>query len=91
MEMLAALKARKEALEAKLKEKTENLKLLCIKEAELTGELPPETPLIPGETLPNVRRRVGTAFTLPENLITKLKLSDTKDVSTENVKIYTIL
>ena len=36
-EMLAALKARREALELKLKEKNELLKELCIKEGELTG------------------------------------------------------
>ena len=35
--MLAALKARREALELKLKEKNELLKELCIKEGELTG------------------------------------------------------
>ena len=48
-EMLAALKARREALELKLKEKNDLLKELCIKEGELTGELPPEIPLSPGE------------------------------------------
>ena len=36
-EMLAALKARREALELKLKEKNELLKELGIKEGELTG------------------------------------------------------
>ena len=50
-EMLAALKARREALELKLKEKNDLLKELCIKEGELTGELPPEIPLSPGEEL----------------------------------------
>ena len=50
-EMLAALKARREALELKLKEKNDLLKELCIKEGELTGELPPEIPLSPGEKL----------------------------------------
>ena len=49
--MLAALKARREALELKLKEKNDLLKELCIKEGELTGELPPEIPLSPGEKL----------------------------------------
>ena len=35
MEMLAALKARREALESKLKEKNRLLKELCIKEGDL--------------------------------------------------------
>ena len=59
VEMLAALKARREALDAKLKEKNALLKELCIKEGELTGELPPENPLNPGEPVPTIRKRVG--------------------------------
>ena len=59
VEMLAALKARREALDAKLKEKNTLLKELCIKEGELTGELPPEIPLSPGEPVPTIRKRVG--------------------------------
>ena len=64
VEMLAALKARREALEAKLKEKNALLKELCIKEGELTGELPPEIPLNPGEPVPTIRKRVGKLFFL---------------------------
>uniref|UniRef100_T1JHG8 FERM domain-containing protein n=1 Tax=Strigamia maritima TaxID=126957 RepID=T1JHG8_STRMM len=73
MEMISALKARRDALEAKLQERTEELKELCIKEAELTGELPPELPLAPGEAMPHFRKRIGTAFSLPENLINRIK------------------
>lgn len=69
MEMVAALKARKEALEAKLKDKQKLLKELCIKEGELTGELPPEIPLAPGEPVPQIRRRVGTEFALSEKTL----------------------
>ncbi|GLH11649.1 uncharacterized protein GBIM_16395 [Gryllus bimaculatus] len=68
-QLLASLQARKDTLEAKLHDKTQELKTLCIKEAELTGFLPPEIPLEPGESPPQFRRRVGTAFTYPENLI----------------------
>jgi hypothetical protein len=68
-EMLAALKARREALEAKLQEKNGLLKELCIKEGELTGVLPPEIPLKPGEPAPTIRRRVGTEFKLSEHLL----------------------
>ncbi len=71
MEMVSALKARREALDAKLKEKTRQLKELCVKEGELTGELPPETPLAPGEPAPTIRRRVGTEFALSEDLLRK--------------------
>lgn len=63
-EMFEALKARKEALDEKLRKKTEELKLLCLQEGELTGKLPREYPLAPGEQRPAVRRRVGTAFSL---------------------------
>jgi len=72
--MVATLQARREELEAKLHDKNRELKLLCIQEAELTGVLPPETPLEPGELPPVFRRRVGTAFTYPENLINNNKL-----------------
>ncbi|XKL64191.1 hypothetical protein PGB90_004277 [Kerria lacca] len=71
--MVATLQSRKDALESKLREKTLELKKLCIQEAELTGILPPETPIEPGESPPVFRRKVGTAFTYPENLIEKLK------------------
>ncbi|XP_065352390.1 innate immunity activator protein isoform X4 [Cloeon dipterum] len=71
-ERYAVLTARKEALEKKIREKNDELKRLCVQEAELTGQLPLETPLEPGETPPHFRRRVGTAFTIPEVLIDKL-------------------
>ncbi|XP_046363491.2 FERM domain-containing protein 4A-like isoform X4 [Haliotis rufescens] len=63
-EMYQALRARKEALEETLRKKTEELKRLCFQEGELTGELPKETPLAPGEQIPTFRRRVGTSFSL---------------------------
>lgn len=68
-EMYAALKARREALEEVLRKHTEELKMLCIKEGELTGVLPRETPLAPGEEPPVIRRRVGTAFTLSSDVV----------------------
>ena len=71
LEMVAALKARREALEEKLKEKKALLKEVCLKEGELTGELPPEIPLAPGEPLPVIRRRVGTEFQISESLMNK--------------------
>ncbi|KAL3852033.1 hypothetical protein ACJMK2_015722 [Sinanodonta woodiana] len=68
-EMYQALKARREAMEELLKKKTEELKLLCIKEGELTGVLPEEMPLAPGEQPPQIRRRVGTAFSLSTKIV----------------------
>lgn len=74
--MVASLQSRRKALEAKIVDKNRELKQLCIQEAELTGCLPPEIPLEPGETPPTFRRRVGTSFTYPENLINKIKFKD---------------
>ena len=70
-EMVAALKARREALEEKLREKKAMLKEICIKEGELTGVLPPEIPLAPGEPLPVIRKRMGTEFQISEKLLNK--------------------
>ena len=83
-DMVATLQARREELEAKLHDRNRELKLLCIQEAELTGVLPPETPLEPGELPPVFRRRVGTAFTYPENLINNNKLKS-KEVYLFNI------
>ncbi|XP_062575985.1 FERM domain-containing protein 4A-like isoform X2 [Saccostrea cucullata] len=63
-EMYTALKARKEALEEAVSKKLEELKQLCIQEGELTGCLPLDYPQQPGEPLPTIRKRVGTAFSL---------------------------
>uniref|UniRef100_A0A674MJY6 FERM domain containing 4A n=1 Tax=Takifugu rubripes TaxID=31033 RepID=A0A674MJY6_TAKRU len=68
-DMLAALRARQEALEETLKQRIEELKSICIREAELTGKLPKEYPLDPGEEPPTVRRKIGTAFKLDEQKI----------------------
>uniref|UniRef100_A0A8C7XG92 FERM domain containing 4A n=1 Tax=Oryzias sinensis TaxID=183150 RepID=A0A8C7XG92_9TELE len=68
-DMLAALRARQEALEETLKQRLEELKSICIREAELTGKLPKEYPLDPGEEPPTVRRKIGTAFKLDEQKI----------------------
>ena len=38
---------------------------------EVTGELPAETPLSPGEPVPQVRRRVGTSFCLSPKIINR--------------------
>ena len=72
-DMHNALKARKEALELLLNRKTEELRTLCLKEGEITGEVPFEYPLSPGEPLPNMPRRVGTTFSLSPDFIYRSK------------------
>ncbi|CAF96928.1 unnamed protein product [Tetraodon nigroviridis] len=65
-EKVAELKKKEKDLQDKLAKKLEELKKICLREAELTGELPKEYPLAPGEKAPQVRRRVGTAFKLDD-------------------------
>lgn len=69
---LQCLRQRRDTLQDKLAQKNIELKSLCIEEAELTGVLPPEIPLEPGESPPNFRKRVGSSYNYPQNLI-KLK------------------
>ncbi|XP_041460049.1 FERM domain-containing protein 4A-like isoform X5 [Lytechinus variegatus] len=68
-EIVVALKARKSVLEDRLREKLEELKKICVNEAELTGELPLEYPRRPGEQLPRIKKRVATAFTLSAKVV----------------------
>lgn len=70
------LRQRREALQDKLAQKNNELKTLCIEEAELTGVLPPEIPLEPGESPPTFHKKVGTSFTYPQNMINKLKTNE---------------
>ncbi|KAJ3602735.1 hypothetical protein NHX12_030484, partial [Muraenolepis orangiensis] len=65
-EKIADLKKKGKDLEDKLAKKLEELKSICMREAELTGKLPQEYPLASGEKAPHVRRRVGTAFKLDD-------------------------
>nr|XP_057909586.1 coiled-coil domain-containing protein 120 [Doryrhamphus excisus]XP_057909657.1 coiled-coil domain-containing protein 120 [Doryrhamphus excisus] len=62
-ERVTALQDRKQALEALLNTRVEELKLVCLQEAELTGKLPRAFPLETGEKPPAVQRRAG----LPPN------------------------
>ncbi|XP_043481078.1 uncharacterized protein LOC122510469 [Leptopilina heterotoma] len=77
------LRQRREALQDKLAQKNNELKTLCIEEAELTGVLPPEIPLEPGESPPTFRKRVGTSFTYPQNMINKLKTNEAEESKLE--------
>ncbi|XP_043080801.1 FERM domain-containing protein 4B isoform X3 [Puntigrus tetrazona] len=65
-EKLAELRKKEREIQDVLGQKLTELKEICLREAELTGKLPKEYPLIKGETPPHVRRRVGTAFKLDD-------------------------
>ncbi|XP_061113118.1 innate immunity activator b isoform X2 [Conger conger] len=64
-----AMKLKHKSLEDRLELCLLELKKLCIREAELTGELSSDYPLLPGEKLPRIRRRIGAAFKLDEESI----------------------
>ncbi|XP_037304354.2 FERM domain-containing protein 4B isoform X2 [Pungitius pungitius] len=65
-EKVAELKKKGKHLQDTLAQKIEELKKICMREAELTGRLPDDYPLATGEKAPHVRRRVGTAFRLDD-------------------------
>ncbi|KAM4740508.1 innate immunity activator b isoform 2-T6 [Anableps anableps] len=64
-----AMKLKHQALQDRLEICILELKKLCIREAELTGQLPKDYPLLPGEKPPQIRRRIGAAFKLDEQTI----------------------
>ncbi|KAM8916066.1 innate immunity activator b isoform 2-T7 [Spinachia spinachia] len=59
-----AMKLKHQALQDRLELCLLELKTLCIREAELTGRLSDDYPLLPGEKPPHIRRRIGAAFKL---------------------------
>lgn len=61
-----AMKLKHQALQDRLELCLLELKKLCIREAELTGRLSDDYPLLPGEKPPQIRRRIGAAFKLDE-------------------------
>ncbi|KAJ8681835.1 hypothetical protein QAD02_017627 [Eretmocerus hayati] len=77
------LRQRKETLEEKLAKKNSELKALCIEEAELTGVLPPEIPLEPGEDPPVIRKRPASTSNQSQNLIQRLRNSGTEESALE--------
>uniref|UniRef100_A0A8C1GI02 Innate immunity activator b n=1 Tax=Cyprinus carpio TaxID=7962 RepID=A0A8C1GI02_CYPCA len=60
------MKLKQQALEDRLKMCLLELKKLCIREAELTGHLSSDYPLLPSEKPPQIRRRIGASFKLDE-------------------------
>ncbi|KAI6180895.1 hypothetical protein M3Y98_00770600 [Aphelenchoides besseyi] len=67
----AELKVKIKSIEDELIEKLNELKGICIEEANITGVMPKEVymTMLPGERLPPVTKRVGTAFRLDSKLI----------------------
>ncbi|XP_059925093.1 nascent polypeptide-associated complex subunit alpha, muscle-specific form-like isoform X10 [Gadus macrocephalus] len=59
-----AMKLKHQSLQERLQRCVLELKKLCIREAELTGELSADYPLSHGESPPKVRRRIGASFQL---------------------------
>uniref|UniRef100_A0A8C7CYL1 Cytohesin Ubiquitin Protein Inducing domain-containing protein n=1 Tax=Oncorhynchus kisutch TaxID=8019 RepID=A0A8C7CYL1_ONCKI len=64
-----AMRLKHQALENRLELCLLDLKKLCIREAELTGKLSSDYPLLPDEKPPRVRRRIGATFKLDDSLI----------------------
>ncbi|XP_044765949.1 uncharacterized protein LOC123322157 isoform X2 [Coccinella septempunctata] len=81
---LAALQERKKSIEESLSKKEKELRELCLQEADLTGIIPSEMPLQPGESPPSIRRKVGTSYMLPENL---LKYTNNKGESIADLEL----
>ncbi|CAB3409296.1 unnamed protein product [Caenorhabditis bovis] len=75
----AAARARLDELRELLAVKMKELREICIAEGEITGILPEEIYLAleAGEELPKLKRRVGTAYTIPNDLIKADKVSPT--------------
>lgn len=80
--MVVSPRARRRVLEVKLKEKNLELRELCVREAELIGVLPPETPIEPGESPPSFTPK-NTLFMKAMGAMPteSLKQSAAKDVS----------
>lgn len=64
-----AVKLKHQSLEDRLELCLLELKKLCIREAELTGRLSADYPVLPGEKPPQIRQRIGAAFKLDEQSI----------------------
>lgn len=68
-ELTQAVRKQQRALEERLEACLEELRRLCLREAELTGVMPAEYPLKQGEKVPKVRRRIGAAYKLDESAL----------------------
>ncbi|XP_010879750.1 innate immunity activator b isoform X3 [Esox lucius] len=79
-----AVKLKHKSLEDRLELCLLELRKLCIREAELTGRLSADYPLLPGEKPPQIRKRIGAAFKLDELSIPQgIKDSELNSVEAE--------
>lgn len=55
----------------RLRQKMQELKDVCVEEGDITGEMPVEINdvVLPGDDFPRLKRRVGTAYSIPDELI----------------------
>uniref|UniRef100_A0A158P9X5 CUPID domain-containing protein n=1 Tax=Angiostrongylus cantonensis TaxID=6313 RepID=A0A158P9X5_ANGCA len=71
VELYKILRGKKTELEDLLRSRLHELRLICLKEGEITGEMPEEinTTLRPGEEMPKLKKRIGTSFSIPEEIL----------------------
>uniref|UniRef100_A0A183CMQ3 DUF3338 domain-containing protein n=1 Tax=Globodera pallida TaxID=36090 RepID=A0A183CMQ3_GLOPA len=80
-EICTRLMELRERLEEQLITRLEELKGICVVEGDLTGQLPKEIYkcLLPDEMEPTVKRRVGTTFKFPQEVLTIRRQNDDND------------
>ncbi|EGT54094.1 hypothetical protein CAEBREN_26395, partial [Caenorhabditis brenneri] len=85
LEKYEFLKTRKADLEARLRQKMQELKAVCIEEGDITGEMPVEINdvVLPGDDFPRLKRRVGTAYSIPDELIKADKADKMSQLETD--------
>ncbi|VDO87142.1 unnamed protein product [Heligmosomoides polygyrus] len=71
IELYKVLRSKKAELEELLKARISELRTICLREGEITGEMPEEmsATLRPGEEMPKLKKRVGTSFSIPEEIL----------------------
>uniref|UniRef100_A0A1I7T121 DUF3338 domain-containing protein n=1 Tax=Caenorhabditis tropicalis TaxID=1561998 RepID=A0A1I7T121_9PELO len=85
LERCEQLRARKADLEARIRQKMQELKAVCIEEGDITGEMPVEINdvVLPGDDFPRLKRRVGTAYSIPDELIKADKADKMSQLETD--------
>lgn len=85
LEKCEVLKARKADLQMRLRQKMQELKAVCIEEGDITGEMPVEINdvVLPGDDFPRLKRRVGTAYSIPDELIKADKADKMSQLETD--------
>ncbi|KAJ1346189.1 hypothetical protein KIN20_000915 [Parelaphostrongylus tenuis] len=85
IELYKILRGKKAELEELLRTRLSELRLICMKEGEITGEMPEEinTTLRPGEEMPKLKKRVGTSFSIPEEILKSDKADKISQLETD--------